>query len=63
VPLAPVIISAELDRLSARHSTRIDGILGLDWMMRSRMTIDYPGQRMWVAQASGSASESRPGGQ
>lgn len=46
--LAPVLISAEMDAISERNETRIDGILGIDWIGRHRITMDYPGNRMWA---------------
>jgi hypothetical protein len=48
VALAPVLISNELAAISVRSGTRVDGILGADWLAGLRVTIDYPGGRLWI---------------
>jgi hypothetical protein len=43
-----VLISNELAAISVRSGTRVDGILGADWLAGLRVTIDYPGGRLWI---------------
>lgn len=48
-PLERIAISEAMTGISAAAGTPIDGILGLDFFKGSRLTIDYPNQRLWLA--------------
>jgi hypothetical protein len=47
--LPRVAISSAMDGISAATGTRIDGILGTDFFAGTRLTIDYPGKRLWLS--------------
>jgi predicted aspartyl protease len=49
--LPVVAISDAIDAVSAVVGTPIDGILGTDFFQATRLTIDYPGQKLWLAPA------------
>ena len=46
--LPRVAITDAIDAISAAVGTPIDGILGTDFFQGTRLTIDYPGQRLWL---------------
>lgn len=46
--LPRVAISGAMDGISAAAGARIDGILGTDFFAGTRLTIDYPGKRLWL---------------
>jgi hypothetical protein len=47
----PILVSPALARISREAGTRVDGILGTSASARGRMTIDYPGARLWLEPA------------
>lgn len=49
--LANVSITAAIDDIARTAGTPIDGIIGLDWLHRTQVIIDGPGQRWWVTRA------------
>ncbi len=46
--LPRVAITGAIDAIGAAVGTPIDGILGTDFFQGTRLTIDYPGQRLWL---------------
>jgi predicted aspartyl protease len=49
--LPVVAISDAIDAISVAVGTPIDGILGTDFFQATRLTLDYPKQRLWLALA------------
>lgn len=47
--LKNVSVTSGLTGLSAAAGTRVDGILGLDYLYRTRLTIDYPQSKVWIS--------------
>ena len=50
--LSNVSITAAIDDIARTAGTPIDGIIGLDWLHRTRIIIDGPGQRWWVTRGA-----------
>src|SRR3954468_15809311 len=47
----PIVVSAALTRISREAGIAVDGILGTAIFAQGRMTIDYPGARLWLEPA------------
>lgn len=45
-----IAISDTIEGVSAAAGSRIDGIIGSDFLAGTRLTIDYPGKRLWLAE-------------
>ncbi|WP_165356451.1 aspartyl protease family protein [Sphingosinicella sp. BN140058] len=45
-----IAISDTIEGVGAAAGSRIDGIIGFDFLAGTRLTIDYPGKRLWLAE-------------
>lgn len=50
--LSHISISDHLSRISSAAGSQVDGIVGLDFLYRTRLTIDYPASKVWIEDAS-----------
>ncbi|WP_044560066.1 aspartyl protease family protein [Azospirillum sp. B4] len=50
--LRNVSISDHLSAISSAAGSKVDGILGLDFLYRTKLTIDYPASKVWIVETS-----------
>lgn len=54
--MGQIVVMPALATIAAAAGTPVDGILGTDFLYGTRLTIDYPRRRLWLAAAPAAAS-------